>query len=299
MPREHPPTTALAHHPRRPRYDIDSLDNRDPAIVQRLVQLLEPIFANYFQAEVRHVERVERGASLLVGNHNAGLLAPEAFLTACALHRAGGMDLMPYALAHEVALNLPVVRDVLSPLGAVRASHANAMKAFDRGHKVLVYPGGDVDAMRPYRHRNRVVFGGRVGYVRLALRAGVPIVPIVAAGAHSTLVILDDMRWLATLIGARKHLRTEVWPLALSFPWGLTLGPIPPYVPWPSRIIMEFLEPIHFDRQGDEAAADSDYVRRCADRVEDAMQARLTALAAERKRKSGEPPRWNRDLLVA
>jgi len=267
------------------RYDIDSLDNRDEASIARLFGLVDRVLRPYFRGEVRGLERVPPGAALYVGNHNAGLMTPDTFLLGAALYRRFGVDALPYGLAHEVAISLPVVHQIIVPLGAVRASHENAHRLFARGAKALVYPGGDVDAMRPYRDRNRVVFGGRTGYIRLALREGVPIVPVVAAGAHSTFVILDDGRWLAKLLAADRLLRVKVWPITLCLPWGVVVGPGLFYLPWPTRILIEVLEPIRFERSGEAAAADEAYVRACADRVEGAMQQALERLARERDEK--------------
>ena len=134
------------------------------------------------------------------------------------------------------------------------------------------------------------MFGGRTGYVRLAIENGVPIVPVVAAGAHSTLMIVDDLRWFARLIRADRWLRSGAWPIALSIPWGLTFGPPPLFIPFPTRILIEMLEPIAFERSGRRAAADKGYVRTCADRVEGIMQRTLTRLASERGRPSALTP---------
>ena len=208
----------------------------------------------------------------------------DSFVFCSELYRERGMEDMPYGLGHEVAIQLPVVHQFMVPLGAVRASHDNAMRLFERGAKVMVYPGGDVDNQRPFRHRNRIVFGGRTGYIKLALRAGVPIVPVVAAGGHSTLVIIDDLRWAARALGTDRWARLKAMPISLSVPWGLTVGPIFPFVPLPVRILVEVLEPIHLGRQGQEAAEDVDFVRQSADRVEEAMQDTLERLADERRR---------------
>jgi 1-acyl-sn-glycerol-3-phosphate acyltransferase len=276
--------------PTMPRYDIDSLDNRDEARIATILRGVEHVVQPYFRAAVRGVERVPAGAALYVGNHNAGLMMPEALLLGAAAYRAHGLAGVPYGLAHEVVISLPLVNQFIVPLGAVRASHENALRLFDRSAKVLVYPGGDYDAMRPFRDRDRIVFGGRRGYVRLALRAGVPIVPVVAAGAHATFIVLDDGRWLARLIGARRFLRLEVWPITLCLPWGLVIGPGLFYLPWPTRILMEVLDPIRFDRRGEEAAADEDYVAACAAQVEATMQDALGRLARERAHAGADEP---------
>ncbi len=267
------------------RYDIDSLDNRDERHVARTVATLGAFVSRYFRSEVRGLDTIPDGAALYVGNHNGGLLMPEGFVFGAALYPKLGINAMPYGLGHEVAIALPGIRDIVVPLGAVRASHDNAMRLFARGAKVLVYPGGDIEAMRPWRHRDRIVFGGRRGYIRLAITAGVPIVPVVAAGAHQTFMILDDGRWLAKLLRADKLFRLKAWPVTLCMPWGVVVGPGLVYWPWPTRILVEALPPIRFDRSGEAAAADPDYVRQCGELVEATMQAALTRLAAERAAK--------------
>ena len=266
-------------------YDVDSLDNLDPRVVDRWYRLLRGWLKLWFRPEVRGLERIPEGAGLFVGNHNGGFVTPDSFVFASAIWERSGMTHVPYGLGHEWVVKMPPLNQLLCPIGAVRASHQNAMRVFARGRKVLVYPGGDLESMCPWRHRDRIVFGGRDGYARLAIRAGVPIIPIVAAGAHETFLVIDDMRWLARGLRLDKLFRLKVLPLTLSLPWGLTLGVVPTYWPMPTKILMEIGKPISFERSGDAAADDATYVRACADRVEIAMQATLTRLARERKQR--------------
>lgn len=266
-------------------HDIDAIDNRDEAALRWMARLVERTLEPYHRAEVRGVERIPSGGALYVGNHNSFAYMPDTYVFVLAAYRRFGMDAVPYGLMHEVLLRFPIVNQIMSPLGAVRASHENGERLLRAGKKVLVYPGGDVDALRPFRDRDRIVFDGRDGFVRLALRTAVPIVPVVAAGAHSTFVIVDDMRWLADWIGARTKLRLKAWPLTLSIPWGVTLGPTFPFIPFPSKILIEVLDPIVFTRTGAAAAADDDYVSRCVHHVKTLMQGALTRLAAERRRR--------------
>jgi 1-acyl-sn-glycerol-3-phosphate acyltransferase len=142
----------------------------------------------------------------------------------------------------------------------------------------MVYPGGDLEAMRPYRARNEVRFGGRQGYIRTALKAGVPIVPVAAQGAHGTLIVIDDLPGLAKALGVDKRFRAKVFPLSFLLPWGFVLGPTPPYIPLPSKIRVEVLPPMRFEG-GAEAAEDADYVAHCASRVESALQDSVTRLS--------------------
>lgn len=271
-----------------PKVDMDSLDARDPEQIDRVFRRVFPWLERYFRAEFRGLERIVPGPALYVANHSGGLLTPDTFLLGGAIYRAHGLAEIPYGLGHEWAINLPVIRQILSPFGVLRACHENAHRVFERGHKALVYPGGDFDDFRPFRHRHRIVFGGRRGYIRLALQAGVPIIPVVTAGAHSALIILDDLRWLPPLLGIDKRIRIKAWPLSLMIPWGLTVLPPLIYLPAPVKVLMEVLEPIRFERSGPEAVTDEAYVEACAQVVETQMQTTLTRLAEERRARRRE-----------
>ncbi|MCB9548067.1 MAG: acyltransferase family protein [Myxococcales bacterium] len=276
-------------------YDIDSLDNRDPVAIARFARLVEGLVLRWHPHHLSGMERIPEGPSLFVANHSGGIWTPDSYMLGWAIYKTLGLDRMPYGLAHEVILSQPPVNQILCPLGVVRASHDNALRIFAAGRSALVYPGGDYDAMRPYSRKDEVVFGDRRGYIRLALTAGVPIVPVATVGAHEVYRVLSDMRWLARLIGADRWARLKVMPLTLSFPLGLTLGPVVPFIANPTDIRQEFLPPIYFDRSGPEAAADEAYVAACSARVQGTIQIAMTRMADARRMAKltpgGRPPR--------
>ena len=263
---------------------VSSLDNRDPRVLERFADIAGPILERWYQPEVRGLDRIPDGGALYVGNHSGGFLTPDTWILAVALVRERGLDDVPYALAHQVVMEAPGTNQMLTAMGAVAASPENAHRIFEAGFKVLVYPGGDIDSFRPSRDRNRIVFGPRRGYVRLALRERVPIIPVVSAGSHEGWWVLSDGRWLSRILQTHRFLRTDVLPITLSVPWGLTIG-APPYVPLPIPILLEVLEPIQFERAGPEAADDIEYVEACHRRVLDTMQFALDRLADEQAEK--------------
>lgn len=262
-------------------FDIDSLNNRDEARIEKAIAFLEATLKPYHRAEIRGCEHIPTGAALYVGNHNSLTYCPEMYLLGMGAFRKGGIDDVPYGLAHEVLLSAPGINQLLCPLGAVRASHAMGDRILQAGKKALVYPGSDFDATRPHRQRHQVVFAGRLGYMRLALRNRVPIVPVVAAGAHSTVYVVDNLPWLAKRSGIQRHLRIKVWPLVLSFPWGLTLGPPIFFIPYPSKIILQVLPPMDFTRPGQDGTNDDIWLRSCDQKLRKTMQDALTRLARE------------------
>ncbi len=259
-------------------YPLEKLLSRDEALIARMIPLIENTIVPYHRATVTGMQNVPTGPVLYVGNHNGALYSADTWIFAASILRARGIDAAPHALAHDLALAAPGLGRVLRRFGAVPAHPENSLRLFGAGRSVMVYPGGDQEAMRPFRARNEVRFGGRQGYIRTALRAGVPIVPVAAQGAHSTLIVLADFPEVARALGIDKRFRTKVFPLSFVLPWGFVLGPTPPYIPFPAKIRVEVLPAIYFDR-GPDAADDPDCVSECALRVEGALQEAVTRLA--------------------
>ncbi len=253
--------------------------DRDPEFIRRHLATLAAWVERYHHSEVEGLDRVPPGPALAVGNHNGGIMAPDTLALMAAWWRHFGVDEPSYGLAHDVAFRVPGLRELLLRVGAVPARQEVALALLRRGSKVLVYPGGDLDAFRPASRAGEVVFGARRGFVRAALRARVPIVPIVSAGAHEAFHVLTDGRALVRRLRLKRLTRIEVLPLVLCLPWGVAVGPLP-YLPLPVRIRVRVLAPIAWDLPA-EAADDPATVARCGDEVVCAMQTGLDALSRE------------------
>lgn len=230
----------------------------------------------WHRLEVRGMERVPRGPALLVGNHNGGANAVDG-LFLIDWYRERGMGEPVYVLAHSFFFDQLGLTPLVRKLGIVPANPGEAAAALRSGAKVLVFPGGDIDSMRPWSRRKELCFDGRQGYARLAREAGVPIVPVVNAGGHECFVVLRQGRAMARRLGIVKWLKYNGFPLTLALPWGVCVGPAGylPYIPLPAKVTVEFGEPVDpaaYDDAGSLAAA-----------VEATMGERLTALYAERR----------------
>jgi 1-acyl-sn-glycerol-3-phosphate acyltransferase len=183
-----------------------------------------------------------------------------------------------YALVFDFALALPGFGNMLRRLGAVPASMANAERAIDLGAGVLVYPGGDWDAYRPWTDRHRIDLHGRTGFVRLALRRGVPVFPAVSHGSHDSMIVISRGNHLARIVGMDR-MRASVLPLVVGGPLGLTV--FGPYAPLPTKIIIEVLEPLDWSIHGSEGADDPDVVATCYEETTSCMQQALDRLVSE------------------
>lgn len=256
--------------------------SRDPAAIARAARRVERYLVPYHRARVLGLDRIPAGPALYVGNHNGGFYTGDTYLFGAAVYRAGGLADLPWAMTHD--LGVVLLGRWLGPLGAVPADMGTAAALLARGDKVLSYPGGDADGARRWLDRDRLVLDGRIGYARLAVATGVPVIPVAAAGAHATAIVLHDGAAIARFLRTRRWLRLSRWPLMVSVPWGLTFLPSVPYLPLPARITIEVGHPLHFDRAGREAAADDAYVRACAARTETTLRTLLTDLTRRERR---------------
>jgi 1-acyl-sn-glycerol-3-phosphate acyltransferase len=263
--------------------DADRLDQIDPVLLGEAAPLVDAACRAWFDLEVRGTEHLPAGAALVVGNHTSGITFVEALGWGARLFVDGHMPAPWHGLAHDGIVDMPFVGPFLVRAGAVRATHANADAAFRADRKVVVFPGGNPEAFRPWRERAKIRLQGRTGFLRLALRHRVPIVPVVFHGGHDGFVVLAENRWLARATGARRLLRTDVWPLYAGLPWGLMLGPMF-HLPLPVKVTTQILPPIPVDAFGPDAADDPAVLAALYDRVTATMQAGLDALVAENPR---------------
>ena len=262
------------------RADPELGSRRDPEFIRANLDKLAFLVERYHETDVEGLEHVPEGAALAVGNHNGGLMSPDMFALMVAWWRHFGVDTPAYGLMHDLPFRIPVIGDALARCGAVNAHPANAAALLGRGVKVLVYPGGDIDAFRPASKRHEIVFGERRGFIRVALRARAPIVPIVSVGAHDAFHVLTDGREMVRRLGLKRFSRVEAFPIALCLPWGVTFGPAL-YWPLPVRMRIRVLPPIAWPSLPKEAADDDAIVGACREEVRSAMQTALTALARE------------------
>lgn len=255
-----------------PTFDADALDARDPQLISSLMPMIRVANRRYLRLVADGFETLPKGPVLYVGNHNGGIAGPDLACTLGSLWDARGPGAPLYALAHDFAMrHVPRFGAVLQRFGAVRAKPENALAALRRGAQVLVYPGGDLDAYRHSRRRDEVVLGSRAGFVRVAQAAGVPIVPIVAHGAHRSAYIFTEGEAIARRLNLKRWARLERFPLALALPWGVALGPWTPYLPLPFSIRLRVLPPIEVP-----SCADPEVVLA---RVQSTMQRALDRMA--------------------
>lgn len=240
-----------------------------------LVKAVDEYLRLYHRHEMHIEARLPGTPALIVANHGfGGIVDLNVLALARTLDRVGEPRHVTF-LVHQIAWTLGAGRFV-EALGCVPGSGEAVAEAFAAGRHVAVFPGGDIDAAKVTSERNLIKFAGRTGYARTAIEHGVPVVPVVTAGAGESLMVLHDGQRLARALRLPELMRVKALPLSLSVPWGLNIGVVGllPYLPLPTKLVTAVLPPM--------TAEAGESARSFAARIEGVMQARLTELTADR-----------------
>ena len=237
----------------------------------RVLTLLNPR-KTYHRASIQGVERIpESGAAMIVSNH--GRLVFDAFILIRLL--LGTRGRLARVMADHMWFRFPVAERLFRLAGAVDGTRDNAARLLGQGNIVLTYPGGVPEVLNGRFGREHISWDGRMGFARVAIETGAPVIPVVGVGVNSGLVFLSGGRLLGRLL-YQHILRLGPDYAAYRNPLALGLFPMPlplsvaVALPLPCRVTYVVGEPLYPPaKTGDESAPHDE--ARFAGRVADAM----------------------------
>src|SRR5207302_10056812 len=105
-------------------------------------------------------------------------------------------------MADHLFKGLPVVGTLWSRAGGVAAHPENAYRLLrEQQQLALVFPEGTKGTGKLYNERYKLRRFGRGGFVEIAMRAGVPVVPIAVVGSEEAMPIIAKVPALAKVLG--------------------------------------------------------------------------------------------------
>ncbi len=231
-------------------------------------------YRRYFRYEVEGFHNVDCGRSgLLVGYHGRPFAYDMLILLVEVYERMG---YLPHGVIHDAVLTNPVMRWMSDGLGFVTGDGPAIVEAVERGEHVGVVPGGTREGCRSFLHRYEVDWGPRTGYLRLALKYDMPIIPCGASGVDDAYFGLNDgYAW-------GKRLR-----IPAKLPFWIGLGPTgvwPLSPPFPIKIRQRIGPPIDLQADGPVDPRDRDALEHLHRKVTGAVQDLIDeARAADRR----------------
>jgi 1-acyl-sn-glycerol-3-phosphate acyltransferase len=237
-------------------------------------RLYDPLYRRWFRVEWEGLEHVPReGGALLVGNH-AGAVPSDAPVVMHGIETQLGRPL--YGMADNLFRVVPVIGTLWSRAGGVPAHPDNAYRLLhDEEQLALVFPEGTKATGKLFRERYQLRRFGRGGFVEIAMRAGVPIVPLAIVGNEEAMPIVYKSGRLA------KLLNIPYFPVtANQFVFGPVLGLV---LPLPAKFRIRVLPPVHFDVAPDQERYNRSLVIEHSDRIRDSIQRAVYGLLRQRK----------------
>lgn len=256
------------------------LEGPDEATMQRQKFFWNFLVDYWFRMEMDGWENLPEPPVLLVGIHSGAPFVWDAWTVGVQWWRRFGQDRLLHGTAHDALMAIPGIGRYFRAMGVLPAAPDSMATALAEGRDVAVWPGGEVDSLRPWHERDKANLAGRSGFVKMAIRAGVPIVPIATVGGADAMPVLIRGDRLSQTLRLDKLLRLKVFPVAISLPWGIAPAALPQF-PLPAKIRTRLMPPIDLDHDP-ERADDDTYVEAKYREVQSSIQSGMDALARKR-----------------
>lgn len=257
-----------------------ALDGLDETWMERQKYFWNPLMDYWFRMEIEGWERLPDPPALLVGVHSGAPFVWDAWTVGVQWWRRFGTERPLHGTAHDALMAAPGIGTFFRKMGVLPAAPDSIAAALAAGHDVALWPGGEIDSLRPWVRRDEAVLAGRKGFVKIATGAGVPIVPIATIGGPDGMPVIATGRRIARVLRLDRVARLKMFPVAVSAPWGIAPAVIPE-IPLPAKIRTAFQEPVEVDRDP-ERADDEDYLEAKYHEVRERIQDGMDALARRR-----------------
>jgi 1-acyl-sn-glycerol-3-phosphate acyltransferase len=234
---------ALPPAPSRPDERLSDVDEwgRSESMRALVRKMYDPVYRRWFRAEWEGLEKIPtEGGALLVANH-AAAIPSDAPVIMHGIESELGRPV--YGLADYFFRKAPIVGTLWSRAGGVPAHPDNAYRLLRQQNQlVLVFPEGTKGPSKTYNERYRLRRFGRGGFVEIAMRAGVPVIPIAVVGAEESMPIIMRLPSVAKAVGL------PYLPITANM---LALGPLGLVGYFPAKFKLKVLDPVHFNVEPD------------------------------------------------
>ncbi len=245
----------------------------DPEFLAIVQPFLTFMYKRYWRIETSGIENIpEEGPALLTPNHS-GQLPWDGAMVGTAVYLEHPTQRLVRSLYASWFPTLPFLSSMFVKAGQTLASVENGTRLLEESQLVAVYPEGIKGVGKLFRDRYRLARFGRGGFVRMALRAQAPIIPVSVVGAEETYISLYKSETIAKLIGFPFFPITPTWPLLGLFG----------FVPLPTKWHIDFGEAIPMTQYGPDAANDLVLVSQLTDQVRNIVQEMIHDRLAQRR----------------
>ena len=235
--------------------------------------IYEPVYSRWFRTEWDGLEKIPtHGGALLVANH-AGAIPSDAPVIMHGIEKE--LERPVYGLADYFFRTIPVVGTLWARSGGVPARPANAYRLLKEQHQLaLVFPEGTKGPSKSFTDRYQLRRFGRGGFVEIAMRSGVPVIPIAVVGSEEAMPVLFRLPSLARVLGV------PYVPITANL---LAFGPLGVVAPFPAKFKLRVLDPVSFDVPPDQERYSKSRIMDESERVRSLLQEAVYDMLRDRR----------------
>jgi 1-acyl-sn-glycerol-3-phosphate acyltransferase len=241
----------------------------NPNTAVRFLAATRWLYRTYFRTETHGIDHIPPGRVLLIGNHG-GQFPMDGLVVGTAAILEGKPPRIVRAMVERWVPTLPFISTLFARCGQIVGNRDDCRALLEMDEAVLVFPEGTRGSGKTIWHRYELQRFG-LGFMRLALQTGTPIVPVGVVGGEESIPSVYDIKPLARLLGA------PYLPVPATLPF---LGPLA-FAPLPTKFILNFGEPMHFT--GDHNASDAEV----SDKVDQVKEALAVLIQRGRDQRTG------------
>ena len=184
-------------------YEIDPI-GFDPVVAEMTWHLLNYLYFDYFRVHVEGIEHVpDHGGAMLVANHGGAALPYDGMMLAISVANEAATPRRVRPTATELFNMIPWLAQWFRKSGGVYASREDVEYVLRNGRLVSVFPEGEKGFMKPVWNAYEVQRFGRGGFISIAERLGVPVIPVAIVGSeevHPAVTVSERLAKLVKLI---------------------------------------------------------------------------------------------------
>jgi len=235
--------------------------------------LYEPLYSKWFRAEWEGLEKIPtEGGALLIANH-AGAIPSDAPVIMHGIEKELGRPV--YGMADYFFRTVPVVGTLWARAGGVSARPANAYRLLrEQQQLALVFPEGTKGPSKSFTDRYQLRRFGRGGFVEIAMRAGVPVIPIAVVGSEEAMPVLMRLPAVSRALGL------PYFPITANL---LAFGPLGMALPFPAKFKLRVLDPIDFGVAPDQERYSKSRIMEESERVRSELQEAIYDMLRDRR----------------
>ena len=205
--------------------------------LKNAIRISQFLYRYYFRAEAYGVEHVPPAGRMVIVSNHSGQLPWDGLVIGAALFLEPARPRLVRSMVEHFVPSVPFASYLFNRWGQVVGTPENCRRLLAQDEAILVFPEGARGISKPFSKRYQLEPFG-TGFMRLALEANAPIVPVAVIGAEEQAPAIN-LRRLARLVGVPS----------------LPIVPYPPFVPLvplPVKYRLHFGEPMTFGGDPDD-----------------------------------------------